>query len=127
MASIKFDSGTSWESSIKYSRAIRRGNFVAVSGTTAMDKDQLVGPDEAGVQAKFIFKKIIHALGKVGASIDDVVRTRMYITNPGDAEAVTQAHAEVFTDVRPAATLLVVAGFIDSSLLVEIEADAYIL
>ncbi|MFK8055518.1 MAG: RidA family protein [Saprospiraceae bacterium] len=123
----KFDSGTPWESTIKYSRAVRRGNFVAVSGTTAMDKDQLVGPGDAGKQALFVFEKIIHALEQVGAGIEDVVRTRMYITNPADAEAVTQAHAQVFTDVRPSTTLLVVAGFIDPALLVEIEADAFIL
>jgi len=123
----RFDSGTPWESEIKYSRAVRRGNFVAVSGTTAMDKDRLVGRGDAGAQAMFVFEKIIHALTEVGASIEDVVRTRMYIINPDDAEAVTRAHAHVFAEVRPAATLLVVAGFINSSLLVEIEADAYIL
>jgi len=127
MSIAKFDSGTPWESDIRYSRAVRRGNFVAVSGTTAMEKDQLIGRDDAGAQASFVFRKIIHALSEVGASIHDVVRTRMYITNPADANAVTQAHAKVFADVRPAATLLVVEGFIDSSLLVEIEADAYIL
>lgn len=127
MDSMKYDSGTPWESKIKYSRAVKRGNFVAVSGTTAMDKDQFIGPDDAGAQAAFVFKKIIQALNEVGASKEDIIRTRMYITNPADAEAVTQAHAQIFADLRPATTLLVIAGFIDSSLLVEIEADAYIL
>ena len=127
MDNLKYDSGTIWEAEIKYSRAVRRGNFVAVSGTTAMNGDQLIGADDAGAQARFVFKKIIHALSEVGASPTDVVRTRMYITNPVDAKAVTEAHTEFFGEVRPTTTLLVVAGFIDPSLLVEIEADAYIL
>ncbi len=127
MGNVKFNSGTPWEAEVKYSRAVRRGNFVAVSGTTAMDKDQLIGKQDAGEQARFIFKKIINSLNEVGATAEDIVRTRMYITNPQDADAVTKAHAEVLGEVRPTTTLLVVSGFIDPSLLVEIEADAYIL
>ena len=92
-----------------------------------MDKDKLIGEGNAGEQARFVFQKIFAALAEVGAQRDDIVRVRMYITNPNDANAVTSAHAEVFGDVRPTATLLVVAGFIDSALLVEIEADAIIL
>lgn len=119
-------SGTTWETEIAYSRAVRRGPVVAVSGTTAMDGDRLVGEGDAARQAGFVFAKIERSLAAVGASLADVVRTRMYITDPRDAAAVTRAHAVAMAGVRPAATLLVVAGFIDPALLVEIEVDAYV-
>jgi len=99
MDSRKFDSGTVWESEIKYSRAVRRGNFVAVSGTTAVDKDKLLGEGNAGEQARFIFQKIFTALREVGAQKDDIVRTRMYITNPNDADAVTGARCSSYRNL----------------------------
>lgn len=123
----RYDSGTPWEAIIGYSRAIRRGPFVCVSGTTAMDGDRLVGPGDAGAQARFVFAKVIRSLAAVGAQPTDVVRTRMYITDPRHADAVTAAHAAALGAVRPATTLLIVRGFIDPALLVEVEADAVVL
>ena len=125
MITQRYDSGTEWERDVAYSRAVRRGASVQVSGTTAMDGATLVGPGDAAAQANFAFEKIEYALGQVGARIADVTRTRMYIVDPDDAAAVTAAHARVFADVRPCASLLIVKGFIDARLLVEIEVDAY--
>ena len=125
MTTRRYDSGTVWEREIGYSRAVRRGPLVQVSGTTAGDGDAVVGEGDAGEQARYAFGKIGRALAAVGASFGDVTRTRMYIVDAADAAAVTAAHAEVFAEVRPCASLMVVRGFIDARLLVEIEVDAY--
>ena len=127
MTTKHYDSGTRWEEEIKYSRAIRRGNYICISGTTAMDGDTLVGEGDAAAQAAFIFKKLAHSLEQVDATLGDTIRTRMYITDQQHAAAVTAAHAEAMADVRSATTLLVVKGFIDPRLLVEIELDALVL
>jgi|SRR5579863_6994359 len=113
------ESGSIWEKQVAYSRAVRIGNFIFVSGTTCD------GPD-AYVQAKGAFARIEQALEEAGASLDDVVRTRMFVTDIGDWELVGKAHYEAFSDVRPAATMVEVARLIDPALLVEIEVDAYI-
>ena len=102
-----------------YSRAVRMGNFVFVSGTTCE------GPD-AYVQAKGAIAKIEQALEEAGSSLDDVVRTRMFVTNIADWELVGKAHAEAFRDILPAATMVEVSKLIASDLLVEIEVDAYV-
>ena len=126
MIDQRIQSGTTWETSICYSRVVRRGNYVCVSGTTAMDGDRLVGEGDVAAQAEFVFSKIAASLARVGAGLGDVVRTRMYITDASAADSVTQAHAAVFAGINPCASLLIVKGFIDERLLVEIEADAVV-
>lgn len=108
-----------WEERVKYSRAVRVGNFVFVSGTTCDGSD-------AYVQAKGALAKIERTLEEAGAAFEDVVRTRMYVTKIADWAAVGRAHAEAFRDVMPAATMVEVSALISPELLVEIEADAYI-
>jgi enamine deaminase RidA (YjgF/YER057c/UK114 family) len=117
-------SGTSWEKKVGYSRAVRVGNIIEVAGTTAMDGDQLIGQDDAYAQTKFIFEKIERALEDLGASLKDVVRTRMYVTNIDEWEEVGRAHGEFFKDIQPVATMLEVGRLINPNLKVEIEISA---
>lgn len=120
-------SGTKWEPVVGYSRAVRVGPHVHVAGTTAVDASGLViGPGDAYAQSAFILKKIGAALEEAGASMAQVVRTRMYVTDITMFDEVGRAHGEVFRDIRPAATMVEVARLVDPALLVEIEADAYI-
>jgi enamine deaminase RidA (YjgF/YER057c/UK114 family) len=122
----RISSGTPWESLAGYSRAVRVGNTVWVSGTTASDADgNLQGGEDAYQQARYIFSKIERALSEAGASLRDVVRTRVYVARLDDWREVARAHGEVFSDIRPANTLIQVAGLIEGRL-VEIEADAVI-
>lgn len=110
-----------------YSRAVRIGPHVWVAGTTAVDAEgRVVGEDNAYEQAAFIFRKIESALRQAGAELRDVVRTRMYLVSLQDEEAVGRAHAEVFREIRPAATMIQIAGLVDARLRVEIEAEAYV-
>jgi enamine deaminase RidA (YjgF/YER057c/UK114 family) len=119
-------SGTPWEALAGYSRAVRLGNSVWVSGTTASDaRGDLQGGDDAYAQARYILDKIKVALAEAGASLTDVVRTRVYVSRLEDWREVARAHGEVFGDIRPANTLVQVAGLVDGRL-VEIEADAVI-
>lgn len=123
----KVSSGTAWEREVGYSRAIRVGNRVYVAGTTAVDEEgRLVGENNPYAQAMFIFRKIESALTEAGASMSDVVRTRMYIIRREDWEAVGRAHGAFFRETQPAATLIVVQGLIAPELLIEIEVDAEI-
>ena len=124
---IKTGSGTSWEEEVGYSRAIRVGNMVEVAGTTAMDGGELIGKGDAYLQTKFILEKIAKSLQEVGASIEDVVRTRMYVTNIDEWEAIGKAHGEVFREIKPVATMLEVSRLIDPDLKVEIEVSAILL
>jgi enamine deaminase RidA (YjgF/YER057c/UK114 family) len=119
----RISSGSPFEPTIGFSRAVRVGDRVIVSGTGPVVP---VGrcPDDAGDQARRCFEIIAAALAEAGASLDDVVRTRMYITSAGDADAVGSVHGELLGHVRPAATMVVVAGFLDPAWKVEIEADA---
>ena len=118
-------SGARWESIVGYSRAVRVGAHVAVAGTTATDpQGKVVALGDAYGQAVHIFHRIEAALNQAGARLEDVVRTRIFLTNIDDWEKVGRAHAEFFRDVRPAATLLEVSRLIDAEVLVEIEADA---
>jgi len=120
-------SGTRWEAAVGYSRAVRVGPHVWVAGTTAVDdRGQVAGEGDAGAQALFILRKIERALAEAGASLRDVVRTRMYLVSLDDEEAVGRAHREVFGDIRPAATMIQVAGLVDARLRVEIEVEAYV-
>jgi enamine deaminase RidA (YjgF/YER057c/UK114 family) len=119
--------GTPWESSVGYSRAVRIGNHVWVAGTTASDEaGNVTYPNDAAAQTRYIFKKIEAALQEVKVSMQDVVRTRLYVTNIANWEAVGRVHGEFFTDIRPASTMVEVSKLIDPLHLVEIEVDAYI-
>ena len=121
----RFGSGTPWEALAGYSRAVRLGAFVWVSGTTASDASGAVQGEDAAAQTRYILTKIEAALGEVGASLADVVRTRIYVARLEDWEAVARVHGEVFGEIRPANTLVQVAGLVGGRL-VEIEADAVI-
>jgi enamine deaminase RidA (YjgF/YER057c/UK114 family) len=116
-------SGSPFEGTIGFSRAVRIGSRVLVSGTAPIWPDGSC-PEDAGAQAKRCFEIILRALAELGASAEDVVRTRMYVTRAEDAEAVGSAHAEAFGGALPAATMVVVAGLLDPRWRVEVEAEA---
>jgi enamine deaminase RidA (YjgF/YER057c/UK114 family) len=120
-------SGAAWESRYGYSRAIKTGDTVHVSGTTAVDDDgNVVGPGEPYEQTKHALSIVADALDDAGAGIDDVVRTRLFVTDIDDLDAIGRAHGEVFGDVRPAMTAVEIVALIDPELVVEIEAEARI-
>jgi len=119
-------SGTKWEDIVGYSRAVRVGNVVEVAGTTAMDGDQLIGKNDMYAQAKFIFEKIEKALHEAGASMAEVVRTRMYVTDISRWEEVGKAHGEFFRSIKPASTMVEISGLVNPDMLVEIEVTAIV-
>ena len=125
MTRRNFSSAAPWEPIIGYSRAVRIGNHIYISGTTATDGDgQVVGIGDPYAQTRQIFENIAMALQRAGATLADVVRTRIFVTDIGLWEAVGRAHGEVFGKIRPACTMVEVARLIAPELLVEIEADA---
>jgi enamine deaminase RidA (YjgF/YER057c/UK114 family) len=122
---INISSGTIWEDIVGYSRAVRIGDIVEVAGTTAVDEQgQVVGLGDAGEQTRFILSKIEKALTAAGATLQDVVRTRMFVTNIADWEKIGEAHGLYFKEVKPAATMVEVKSLISPELLVEIEVTA---
>jgi enamine deaminase RidA (YjgF/YER057c/UK114 family) len=127
MARQNIGSGSTWESIVGYSRAVKIDNHIWVAGTTATDPSgAVVGVGDAAAQTRYVLNKIEKALIACGASLNDVVRTRMFVVNIADWEAIGRIHGEFFQDVRPTSTMVEVAKLIDPAHLVEIEVDAYI-
>jgi enamine deaminase RidA (YjgF/YER057c/UK114 family) len=123
---IKVSSGSPWEDIVGYSMAIRVGNIVEVAGTTAMDGEVLVAKGDIYKQTVFIFKKIEKALSEAGATLNDVIRTRMFVTDIAQWEEVGKAHGEIFKNIKPVSTMVEVSRLINDDLLIEIEVTATI-
>lgn len=121
----RVQSGSPWEESFGFARAVAAGDRVLVAGTTSFKGDVLYGEGDPYEQARTAFAGAVEALGEFGLGVESVVRTRMYLAHPRDVDEVGRAHKEIFDSVRPAATLLVVEGFVDPRILVEVEIEAF--
>jgi len=127
MERTNYSSGAKWEDIVGYSRAVRIGNLVEVTGTVAVDENnQLVGGSDAYEQTKYIIQKIEGVLQKAGASIKDVVRTRMFVTDIARWEEYGKAHGEFFSSIKPCTSMIEIKGLIAPEYLIEIEATAVI-
>ncbi|MEE9450664.1 MAG: RidA family protein [Ignavibacteriaceae bacterium] len=113
-----------WEDQIGYSRAVKIGRVVEVSGTSAIDRDKIIAPNDAYQQTKFIIRKIEKAINEAGGTLEDVIRTRIYVTNINDWSAIGKAHGEFFRNIKPATTMVEVKSLIDPNFVVELEATA---
>ena len=122
----KISSGSKWEDIVGYSRAVKVGNIIEVAGTTAIDGDTVVGKNDVYTQTVFILQKIELALIQLGSSLNDVVRTRMFVTNIADWQLVGNAHGEFFKTIKPVSSMIEVSSLINDDLLIEIEATAII-
>ena len=121
-----FSSGAKWEDLVGYSRAVKVGNVIEVSGTIAVDGEIIIGKGDVYSQAVFIFQKIEKVLIEAGSSLKDVVRTRMFVTDISKWEEIGKAHALFFKDIKPATTMIEVNQLIDKELLIEVEVSAVI-
>jgi enamine deaminase RidA (YjgF/YER057c/UK114 family) len=125
MSRVNVSSGAPWEAKVGYCRAVRTGPHIAVSGTAPLTPDgELFGRGDAYVQAQRCIEIIAAALAELGAGLEHVVRTRIFVTDISQWEAVGRAHGEAFGDIRPASSMVQVAALVDPGMLVEIEADA---
>ncbi len=122
----RIQSGAPWEEIVGYSRAIKIGPIIEISGTTAVDGENIIGRNNPYLQTKFILEKIQQVLHKAGGSMSDVIRSRIFVTNIDDWEHIGRAHGEFFKDIKPAATMVEVSKLIHPDLLVEIEITAYV-
>ncbi|ODS22548.1 hypothetical protein AB835_13615 [Candidatus Endobugula sertula] len=128
MKKQKIYSGAPWEKTVSYCRAIRVGDHIFVSGTTSINESgEIIGIGDVYQQAKFIFNKIENVLHELDSSLEDIVRTRTFITDMNNFEGFSKAHGECFSGIDPAATCVEVSGFVDKNLLIEIEVDAIIM
>ncbi len=128
MERTNYSSGAKWEDIVGYSRAVKIGNFIEVTGTVAVDENnQLVGGDSAYEQTKFVISKIEKVLIRAGASLNDVIRTRIFVTDISRWEEYGRAHGEFFSTIKPCTTMVEVSKLIDKLYLVEIEASAVLL
>ena len=124
---INVSSGAKWEDIVGYSRAVRIGNTIEVAGTTAVDENgEVVGLNDSYEQTKYVLTKIEKALTQAGASMKDVVRTRIFVTDISKWEEIGRAHGEIFREIKPAASMIEVKGLISPDLLVEIEVTAIV-
>ncbi|WP_155055235.1 RidA family protein [Streptomyces blattellae] len=121
----RVQSGSPWEETFGFARAVAAGDRVLVAGTTSFKGDVLYGEGDPYEQARVAFTSAIEAIGEFGLGVGAVLRTRMYLTHARDVDAVGRAHKEIFDGVRPVSTLLVVEGFVDSRILVEVEIEAF--
>jgi enamine deaminase RidA (YjgF/YER057c/UK114 family) len=126
MERTKHTTGAKWEDIVGYSRAVRIGNTIEVAGTTAVADGKVVGQGSAFEQAKFILSKIEDVLDELGSCIEDVVRTRIYVTNIKDWEQIAKAHHMFFAETKPASTMVEVSALVDPEMLVEIEVTAVV-
>ena len=127
MSRTNYSSGAVWEDIVGYSRAVRVGNVIEVTGTVAVDEhNEVVGPEDAYQQTRFIIQKIETVLQKAGASLKDVVRTRMFVTDISKWEEYGRAHGEFFQSIKPCTSMIQVSALIDPAFLIEIEATAIV-
>jgi enamine deaminase RidA (YjgF/YER057c/UK114 family) len=127
MARTNYSSGAKWEDIVGYSRAVRVGNVIEVTGTVAVDDDgEVAGNDDPYEQTRFVIRKIEKVLQRAGASLKDVIRTRMFVTDISKWEEYGKAHGEFFKEIKPCTSMIEVSALIDPAFLVEIEATAIV-